>query len=323
MGLLSYINNQYYSSSETQQGLLNIAEKIINQSQGISLQNSYFDFISPFINFHNIINSTTIKCGVLVFSSNYYRLLFSNNLSIKTFDKCISTKSFWDGTILTNELTTFSDSSLNPFYQLFDENDLLPNSQLFIQKHSSTFENDVIFFTINNTFADFDTGIFTRIFSFLDKNNFLITQYSNLNNDTLIYSAWTNDRFQDFDNSCVKGLQITNKVQFLYLNLTNIYQVSSSISDIDIVLIHRFFYFILHNLTVNPNICLTTDYNSIYFIYFSQETLDTELFNYQLEKILKNYIPNYLANNLPIEYFTFENNESIKNYLNSLIDSKK
>ncbi len=154
MGLLNKILNENNTEYE-KDGLLKKAEHILSDEEKM------FRII---LSKHNVS-----KAALFSLDNNYYSIKYSAGLHEETKSKSESTKDFWDGLNLTDDSFFQSEEELNPFFQLFSEEDKDNLSGLYISK---LYSSDILFVPVyNDNIINNISEIKKELLSFLYNEN--------------------------------------------------------------------------------------------------------------------------------------------------------
>lgn len=307
MGLLEHINSVYYSQSQKQEGLLSLAEKFrekntlqesteskITPDLKCKNENSY-DITKPYESFIRMCQESNLnKAGLFVENQNGYFLNFSYNFTDKTVEKSKSSKSFWNGSLPSNDWQIFQKEELIGFYQLFNSEEIERIYKICFKRfivNSKTF----IFLTTLDSNQTIDT---TNL-----ENN--IIKFINSIEDFLVISnkLEKNCTQSQLQNNVNNGLSKSLKGQYMELNIVQLLKKIDFLNKFELLHIGSHIYNILKNSVIEPNICL--DYpGKVKFVYFANSEIDAQMFEIQIKNNLCNYLNNDILDLISITNYT-------------------
>jgi hypothetical protein len=262
-----------FRKDEAFHGLLAHAEHILRSTQF----NYHTD--DPFIFFSSFVEELGFsKMCVLLTDENQFKVFFSCGFNSETFEKAVSTKDFWDGTIpQQDEWFSVSDEDVVSFRQLFSDSDNAEISMLHIKKIEVNGEPCIIIIAENTKQSLVDTDMVDVVLPYL------IPHIPNCLDTTRITSG------SAFATKCETAVNaenslIENAMGFMFsVSLDKYFESFENLTPEAKQLLFKSLHYAISILTKLPDI-IYADNNTIKIIRFSNNDLDEELYAYQLKK---------------------------------------
>ncbi len=275
MGLYKLITEKYmnFRKDEAFHGLLAHAEHILRSTQF----NYHTD--DPFIFFSSFVEELGFsKMCVLLTDENQFKVFFSCGFNSETFEKAVSTKDFWDGTIpQQDEWFSVSDEDVVSFRQLFSDSDNAEISMLHIKKIEVNGEPCIIIIAENTKQSLVDTDMVDVVLPSL------IPHIQNCLDTKRITSGTAfATKFETAVNA--ENSLIENAMGFMFsVSLDKYFESFENLTPEAKQLLFKSLHYAISILTKLPDI-IYADNNTIKIIRFSNNDLDEELYAYQLKK---------------------------------------
>ena len=263
MGLLSHME------------ALHAAEK---QQNNDSVSCSVFSSTHDILDFHDFAEKTGMKkCGMLIPFGKRYFMRYSHGLDAASICKAISTMGFWEGTFPGNQdWTFFANAALQPYFQLFSEEVVSRLDQIRIKSFVvlADIPVRVILFTLDKNFTEVPESLIQSLSTFIAKDISNISGYVFPPKDGI-----TRDLTRYYEvNIDVAIEEIINSMDYEAQSILE----HGIISEI----------FNIIKSIVPKDDCCKYDDGKITIALNSANSLDSDLLQFHLQKILKTVLGN-------------------------------
>ncbi len=265
MGLLSHMEALHAVESSQR-------EKVFTECSAFSSSTT------ELIDFHDFAKKNDLPfCALLIPFNNHFFMRYSHGFDVDTILKSVSSVDFWDGTIQKDKWVTYSGSTLEPFYQFFSQNFLTTLNTLHI-KTFDVLDTKVIFLILNTELQqeNIDKNIF-ELKNYLSseiKNfpNYNFRQIHKKNDDCQNKKSFTID-ISNIMSDIKKDIDLESQNILLPVIKSEIYSKVSEIIDL-------------------TDYCYIMD-EKIYIDFYSAQSLEQDLLQFQINKILANVLQKY------------------------------
>ena len=301
MGLYKLITEKYMTFRKDAalfHGLLDHAENILNSARF----NNNTD--EPLIFFRTFVEELGFsKMCVLLPDENQFKMYLSYGFRLDSFQKAISTKDFWEGTLTTEDWIEATDEKLVPFRQLFSSDD---NNEITILhlKKSLIKDTPVIIIIAENTKQTLvDTEMVDIVLPSLFPNIEKFLETKRISNQVVFDTEF--DTAVNIENSLIensKGYLFELSLDVFLDSFDELFQETKDI------LFNNMFYAV-QILTKLPDVVFAHGH-TIKIIRFSNNDLDVELYAYQLKKTISPVFSEKKSDLFEIEYVGSSSEES-------------
>ena len=277
MGLYKLITENFLKFQQNDasfHGLLNHAEHILRSARFSSKTDEPFTFFSSFVE-----ELGFSKVCILLSDENLFKMYFSYGFDSSSFQKSISTKDFWDGTVTTEEWIQASDEDIVPFRQLFSEDDNAEISLLHIKRFELNETSCIMIIAEHTKQTLVDTDMVDVVLPslFPHINHCIETK-------RIISGALFATKFETAVNTENSLIENANGYMFT-VSLDNFFNSFDYLSTEAALLLFKSLHYSINILTKLPDIIYADDH-TIKIIRFCNGELDQELYAYQLKKTI-------------------------------------
>ena len=277
MGLYKLITEYYLpirKETGSVHGLLSRAEHILHSARFSCKTDEPFVFFSSFVE-----ELGFSKVCILLSDENLFKMYFSYGFDSSSFQKSVSTKDFWDGTIPSEDWFQASDEDIVPFRQLFSEDDNAEISLLHIKRFELKETSCIIIIAEYTKQTLVDTDMVDVV---------LPSLYPHIEHcietKRIISGALFATKFETAVNT--ENSLIENAKGYMFtVSLDNFFNSFDYLSAEASLLLFKSLHYAINILTKLPDI-LYADDHAIKLIRFCNGELDDELYAYQLKKTI-------------------------------------
>ncbi len=301
MGLYKLITEKYMTFRKDAalfHGLLDHAENILNSARF----NNYTD--EPLVFFRTFVEELGFsKMCVLLPDDNQYKMYFSYGFHSESYQKSISTKDFWEGTLTTLDWINATDENIVPFRQLFSDDD---NNEITVLHLKKSLIKDtpviiIIAESTKQTLVDTEMVdiVLPSLLPYIEK----FLEIKNISNQVVFDTEF--DTAVNIENSLIensKGYLFELSLDVFLDSFDNLFPETKEIlfnsmfNDVQI-------------LTKLPDVVFAHGH-TIKIIRFSKSDLDVELYAYQLKKTISPVFSENKSDLFEIEYVGSSSEES-------------
>lgn len=293
MGLYKLITenyNNFRKDADNFHSLLSHADYILKSSRFNSSIDEPFSFFTTFSE-----DLGFSKVCILLLENEQYCSFLSYGFHPETFNKSVSTRDFWEGTLETSDWISASGEYAVPFRQLFSDEDNNDINIIHIRKLHLNDTGAIIIITENTKKSIIDFEMVDLVLPSLLPHVEKCIELTKLTSKVQYPSQF--DIMVSLENALVE-----NSHGFMFqIDLNNLLNSFQSLAETSRNLLVKCIYDAASIIVKAPDICYMKD-SKIKIIRFSNSEMEQDLYAYQLKKSLSPVLTQRKADYLDIEY---------------------